>query len=167
MFTCSSCGQEHDLDELSFGADAPAQWDILRPEERVKSFLGSDLCVIESEEGKSRYLRGCLEIPIRGTSRPYAWGVWVSLSEKSFEEVEGTWDDPERVKRGPYFGWLCTPIPDYPDTMYLKTQVHQRPPGTRPFIELEPTGHPLAVHQRDGIQEEDLRARLVKLLHPE
>ncbi len=29
--------------------------------------------------------------------------------------------------------------------------VHTRPVGARPLIELEPTDHPLAVEQRDGI----------------
>jgi hypothetical protein len=33
----------------------------------------------------------------------------------------------------------------------LKTRVHTRPVGLRPFIELEPTEHPLAVEQQNGI----------------
>jgi len=31
------------------------------------------------------------------------------------------------------------------------TRVHLRPPPLRPVIELEPSSHPLAVEQRDGI----------------
>jgi hypothetical protein len=33
----------------------------------------------------------------------------------------------------------------------LKTNVHTREVGVRPLVELEPTDHPLAVEQRDGI----------------
>jgi hypothetical protein len=42
-------------------------------------------------------------------------------------------------------------LPGYPDTVNLKTMVHSREVGRRPFIELEPTDHPLAVEQRQGI----------------
>ena len=33
----------------------------------------------------------------------------------------------------------------------MKTRVHLRDDGARPYIELEPTDHPLAVEQRNGI----------------
>jgi hypothetical protein len=33
----------------------------------------------------------------------------------------------------------------------LKTMVHTQPVGVRPSIELEPTDHPLAIEQREGI----------------
>jgi hypothetical protein len=67
------------------------------------------------------------------------------------------WDDPDRLRFGPYFGWLSTAIPEYPDTMYLKTIVHQRAVGERPSVELEATDHPLAVDQRNRISRERLR----------
>jgi hypothetical protein len=35
--------------------------------------------------------------------------------------------------------------------MILKTRVHSRNVGMAPYIELEPTEHPLAVEQRRGI----------------
>jgi hypothetical protein len=165
-FRCEACGEEHDLGELSFGADAPLQWELITGEERARSTLGTDLCVIETAEGKHRFIRGCLDIPIQGSERSYTWGVWASLSEKSFDEVEEHWDDPERIRLGPYFGWLSTRIPEYPDTLYLKTHVHQRPLGLRPLITLEATEHPLAVHQRDGIPPDTLREMMLRLLHP-
>jgi hypothetical protein len=37
------------------------------------------------------------------------------------------------------------------ETVNLKTKVHLRDDGLRPWIELEPTDHPLAVEQRNGI----------------
>jgi hypothetical protein len=55
-----------------------------------------------------------------------------------------------RENEPPYFGWLSTPVPGYPDTVNLKTRAHSSL-GNRPFIELESTNHPLAVEQRDGI----------------
>ena len=38
-----------------------------------------------------------------------------------------------------------------PSTENLKTRVHLRDDGVRPYIELEPTNHPLAIAQRNGI----------------
>jgi hypothetical protein len=58
---------------------------------------------------------------------------------------------PNRSHVGPFFGWLSAEVPFYPSTENLKTRVHLRDSGIRPFIELEPTNHPLAVEQRAGI----------------
>lgn len=82
---------------------------------------------------------------------PFVWDVWVSLSETNFKRASDRWHDPNRIEEPPYFGWLCNSLPGYPETLSLKTNVHTRPVGIRPFIELEPTEHPLAVEQRDGI----------------
>jgi hypothetical protein len=69
------------------------------------------------------------------------------------------------VKFGPHFGWLCTKIPDYPDTVFLKSMVHQREVGQRPIVELELTDHPLAVDQRCGIEQARLREIVMRLMH--
>jgi hypothetical protein len=66
---------------------------------------------------------------------------------------------------GRIFGWLCSLIPEYPDTMHLKTHVHQRAVGTRPTVELEATNHPLAIDQREGIEPERLQEIVQKLIH--
>jgi len=162
---CVTCGSQHVLSEISFGADAPAQWGLLSDSERLNSFLGSDQCEIKTARGTHYFVRACLEIPVVGTDKTYSWGVWVSLSLWSYEEMADHWEDSGRVALGPYFGWLCTPIPGYPDTMFLKTVVHQRAPTLRPLVKLEPTEHPLVVHQREGIPADELKKRLADLLH--
>jgi hypothetical protein len=155
---------EHDIDDISFGTDAPVQWDLLSADERSRSMLADEQCEIDSYVGRSFYIRACLEIPIRRTDRAFTWGVWCSLSEKSYLEISEHWDDPARASLGPYFGWLCIKIPGYPDTVFLKTMVHQREVGIRPSIELS-ADHPLAVDQRDGIEVDRLREIVVGLLH--
>ena len=58
---------------------------------------------------------------------------------------------------GPFFGLALPDIWLYPEqTLSLKTHVHCRDDGIRPFIELEPTGHLLAVEQREGTSSERL-----------
>ena len=164
-FRCTTCGELHALNELAFGAEAPLQWEMIPEEERSGSQLGEEQCVIEGRLGNGYYLRGRLEIPIRGSGGTFTWGVWCSLSESSFLEIAAHWDDPRRVQMGPYFGWLSTSLPGYPDTFLLKTNVHQQLPGIRPLVELEPTEHPLAVEQREGIAPERLQALVSSLLH--
>jgi len=124
-FRCATCGQEHDLNAITFGADRPVYWDGLTEKEKRRSVLGEEQCVIRGGGGQTHYfVLACLEIPICGTDQTFAWGVWVSLSEESFTEMSDHWDDPARAELGPYFGWLSTRIPEYPDTVGLKTMVH-------------------------------------------
>src|ERR1041385_2527811 len=90
-FSCATCGSEHDIDDISFGTDAPLQWGVLSDEERSRSGLSGEQCEIDSQEGRSFYIRACLEIPIRGTDRSFTWGVWCSLSEHSYNEIAEHW----------------------------------------------------------------------------
>lgn len=80
---------------------------------------------------------------------------------------------PRRMEHGgpgaekPYFGWLSTELALYSEsTTNLKTNAHTRPGGKRPFIELEPTDHPLAVEQRAGITQDRIREIAIAVLHP-
>ncbi|OJT20829.1 hypothetical protein BO221_28395 [Archangium sp. Cb G35] len=161
-FTCRSCGEVHE-GIPSFGADAPQPYTALPESEREqRAELSSDQCIID---GKEFYVRGCLEIPVHGQEEPLVWGVWVSVSEQSFQRMSERWDELGREKEPPSFGWLCTHVPLYPDTLLLKTHVRTRPVGQRPFIELEPTNHPLAVDQREGLRPERLQEIIETLLH--
>ena len=64
------------------------------------------------------------------------------------------------------FGWLSTHLPVYePSTVNLKTLVHTQPVGERPLLELEPTDHPLAVEQREGIDLARVQELAERLLH--
>lgn len=81
--------------------------------------------------------------------------------------LRGSLGCPGRESEEPYFGRLSTDLfLRSPSTINLKTRVHTRPLGHRPFIELEPTDHPLAVHQRTGITMERVRAIAEAVLHP-
>ena len=79
---------------MSFGADAPYWYDVIAPEERERrAELSSDQCVIDDEH---YFARGSLEIPVVDGAGPFSWGVWVSLSEKSFERVSELWETKGR-----------------------------------------------------------------------
>jgi hypothetical protein len=134
---------------MSYGFEAPASWWGLPEDERKsRSELSSDQCIID---GNDYFLKGLIEIPVIDTADRFNWTVWVSVSEASFQRASRLWREAGRETEPPFFAWLNTALPMYRDTINLKTMVHTRPVGRRPLIELEPTDHPLAVDQRDGV----------------
>jgi hypothetical protein len=148
-WTCRCCGKQFEELPLSFAPAAPDPWIELTEEERaIRGRIDSDLCVIDQQYF---FVRGCLEIPIIDPQTTFVWGVWVSVAKQNFERILELWDSEIRESEAPIFGWLCNNISIYPTTFGLKTLVHLRNAEKRPFIELEPTDHPLAVEQQEGI----------------
>ena len=147
-YKCACC--EEIIEGIpTFGWDKPLHYfDVPKDKRRTDVFLTKDLCVIADQWF---FVRGCLEIPVIGHEDPYIWGVWVSLSEENFFEFQDLLDVKERSHFGPYFGWLSAHIKMYPNTENLKTMVHIRDDGERPYIKLERDGHPLAKEQETGI----------------
>ena len=162
-FECASCGAYH-VGMPSFSWDWPIQYLAVPEAERARRVeLGPDHCVID---GRWYFVRGCLDVPVHGHEAPFSWGVWVSLSRESFLAYAALHDDEGRAPGARFVGWLCSAIPGYPDTSVLKAAVHVRPWPTRPYVELEPTEHPLAVEQRAGIASERVRAIAERVMHP-
>jgi hypothetical protein len=124
--------------------------------------LCADQCVVREQH---YFVKDMIEIPVIGSDEVFSWGVWVSLSRESFSKTADLLDTPGREAEKPYFGWLTTDLPVYPATLNLKTHVHTRPVGERPFVELEPTDHPLAVEQRTGITLDRVREIAAAVLH--
>lgn len=147
-YVCATCGEEHD-DLPDISADRPLQWWLLSEEERHNIELTDDTCIVRVEGEESFYIRGVIEIPIVETDDHFGFGVWVSQRKENFQTYGDNFDSSEI---GPFFGWLSTKISYYDeDTMYLKTMAHFRGEGLRPTIDLEQSGHPLSLAQRDGI----------------
>jgi len=162
-FECRRCRKTHDGVPLAWGADAPVYYyGIPEAERRPRCDLTPDTCVIDSQHF---YVRGLLEIPVIDGPGPFAWIVWCSLSKENFERALAIWAEPGRETEPPYFGWLSTVLPGYPNTLNLKTHVHTRKVGQAPFIEVEPTDHPLALEQRNGIPMSRVQEIAERLLH--
>jgi len=151
-WACRCCGKQFYTLPLDFACAAPDHWFGLPEAERdARGKLDSDVCIIDNTD---IFVRGCLEIPIAGSGEKFIWGVWVSVSRQSFDRVVELWDAAIIENEPPLFGWLCNNIRTYPPTLGLKTHLHLRGEGIRPAIELEPTDHPLAKEQREGISIE-------------
>jgi hypothetical protein len=162
-YRCSSCGQVHDGPPLSYSAYAPALWYTLSEDERDhRALLSSDNCVIDR---KYFFIMGNIEIPILDSQDIFIWSVWVSLSKSNYNRAKKLWLKEDRETEVPYFGWLSTQLIVYPDTLNLKTMVHTRPVGQRPWVELEATDHPLSIEQRKGITRDRVIEFAEKILH--
>ena len=133
----------------------------------VACILTEDSCVLFDEDF---LIRGCAEIHVHGRNEPFVWGVWVSLSREHFNRERALVRDPKRICRTTVL-WVAvlqnTDLPRYS----LAKNASARQVGTRPYIEIEPTDHPLAVEQRTGITEARVReiGELMehRWLHPE
>jgi hypothetical protein len=147
-WTCRCCGKQYNTLPLDFGFDAPDHWVAIPEAERNQyGKIDSDVCFIDDDI----FVRGVVEIPIIGLNDHFRWGAWTSVSPDSFKRILELWNAPVVENEPPKFGWLCNKVPIYPNTMHLETNLHLRGGNKRPSIELEPTDHPLAIEQRQGI----------------
>lgn len=158
-FKCRTCDEWHE-GLPSPGWDYPVQYLLVPEADRdARIQLTTDTCIID---GRQFYVRANLPIHVHHSAEPLRWGVWVSLSAKSFARFDELFHDETRQPGESFYGWLCALIPGYADTQLLKSNIHIQPWPHRPIVELEPTDHPLAVDARDGISPE----RAIELVRP-
>ena len=156
-YRCATCDEEHD-DLPDLGLQYPDPYLAVPEHERAhRATFTSDVCTTIDDDGEHYFIRGVILIPILERDEPFGIGAWVSQSKSNFDRyVAGEDMDPT-------FGWLVNRIAGYePSTALLKTQVHFRTGKQRPTIVLEPTEHPLAVQQREGISLD----RAWAIVHP-
>lgn len=147
-FLCDSCSEIHQ-GIPGYGWSCPADYSEIPEAERADRVeLTDDTCVIDQQYF---YLRGTLEIPVIDASESLIFGAWVCVTKASFDQYLQVKRTDKWQDEAPLLGLLCTSIKGYPETLDLKTEVHFRGPDIRPTIELEPTDHPLAVQQREGV----------------
>jgi hypothetical protein len=149
---------------MSYVIPAPAYWyGVPEAERATRCVLLDETCTIDNQHF---LIKGNIEIPVHGQAQPFVWTVWSSLSQASFERALRLWEDPRRRAEPPYFGWLSVVLPGYPNTLELAMHVHSREVGARPSFELEPTDHPLAVEQQQGISLARVQEFAELALHP-
>jgi hypothetical protein len=172
-YSCNICGQHHKGLPLSYGSPVPdIVFSMPEKEQKRRVVLSSDQCEVRGKnlfDETFYFIVGNIGIPIIDSSEIFQWTVWVSLSKENYKKTNKLWNKPGRENEQPYFGWLSTSLPKfiYPETLNLKTNVHTRQVGVRPFIELEPTEHPLSLEQRNGISLKRVQQIAELILHQE
>jgi hypothetical protein len=149
-YVCEICGQFHAGQYISLAFDSPDPFAALKDNAKNRAHLGTDDCVIGSDEC---YLRGIIELPIVGLDEVFLWGAWARVWQRDYEEFAAHYHSEGREKLiGPYKVRLCNKLPGYgPETLNLKCTLKVQPVGTRPLLVIDEPEHPLAIEQRNGI----------------
>ncbi len=156
---CSTCGKEHSgLPALGF-LEPTNYADLTNQEKSEMAECDTDFCIIRHPEQTDRYIRACLHVPVVDTCDELQYGVWVSLSEKSFESYKKTYQiDCEKEI---YFGRIANWIGCYDDsTIGLHVNVETRNGGIRPELFPHESEHPLVKDWVSGITYEEALRRV-------
>ncbi len=161
-FKCSICGQVHD-EIPALGFSSPFYYNTLNEKDRKEiAELSSDFCVITHEDQTDRFIRTTLTIPINDVCEDLDYGIWVSLSEKSFNEYQSEFKD--NVDGKTYFGMISNEIPDYKEsTLGLHVNVNTRSGGIRPEISIHRVEHNIISDLENGISIKEAEKRIERM----
>jgi hypothetical protein len=163
VFKCSCCGLAYEELPLCFGNDYPDYYYSVHPEEREQRLeLKESLCVVD---GEHFFHRGRLTLPIIDYKEDLIFNVWTSISPTNFSIRMDLWNDLNRIKQEPYFGWLQTIVPTYGDTLNIKTIAIEQEVGFIPEIKSIEENHPLTIDQTNGITYKKATEIVDKILH--
>lgn len=166
-FKCSCCGEIHE-GSPSIGYQMPDQYACLSDEQRAAmGKISSDFCTITHEASTDYFIRAVLEVPIHGIEEPFLWGIWVSLSEKSFYHYIDTYDSP--IEGDGFFGWVCNKIPAYPHQGSRAADVFIQLGNKRPKVVLHKGNSkddPLVIDQTHGISISRAQQIAEASIHP-
>jgi len=157
-YICECCGEEKE-DWPAIAYSAPYPYFQLSEEELKSSELTSDLCIIKYSDETCYFIRVVLVQEINESCQSLEYGIWVSLSEKSFNEYVENYDNEDF--EGVYFGWLSNYLPDYEFEKTIPTNVLVNNKIGRPFIyPHEGFEHPFVYDFYNGISIEEAEKRI-------
>ena len=148
---------------LSF--DAPHTFYMLSEEDKEKyvKLRNDDFCVIEYENQTDRYIRAVLFQQVINSCQYLQYGIWVSLSEKSYEDYSANYKNENHETI--YFGWLASELPDYDFQVSIPTSVFTRTGNQRPeIVPHESFDHPFVKDYYNGITKEEAEKRIQNML---
>ncbi|MFL9837990.1 DUF2199 domain-containing protein [Flavobacterium sp. ST-75] len=162
-YKCAECGEYHE-NWPALGYNAPIYYSQLSDydKENIAS-LNSDFCVIEHSDQIDRFIRVVLFQKVVGSCEDLHYGLWVSLSEKSFLDYKSHFDsnDYEAV----YFGWISNILEGYDDTLSVPVNVVYNGGANRPeIIPHKSFSHPFVEEYYNGISKEEAQKRVDNVL---
>lgn len=162
-YNCSCCGEIHEeWPALTF--ISPDNYSCLSEED--KKTIGSidnDFCTIKHNDQKDRFIRCTLTQKVNDHCDDLDYGLWVSLSEKSYVDYQKNFKKDSEEKA--YFGWLCNEIIDYEFSESIPTDVVTRNNGQRPeIIPHKSFDHPFVKDYYDGISKKEAERRISNML---
>lgn len=158
-FTCSCCGKEYN-EWPALVYSSPIYYSNLSDDDKKNiAELTSDICIIHHSDQVDRFVRGVLKIPIIESCRYLEYGIWVSLSETSFEDYQVNYNNNNR--EGGYFGWTSNNIQGYENTLSIASDVYLQQNGLRPLVVPHQShDHPLVGDYYNGISMDEAQKRI-------
>jgi hypothetical protein len=162
-FTCPCCGKTHN-EWPALAYVAPVHYHNLSEEQkRQQATLSEDFCVIRYPEETGRFVRCTLTQKVIDHCFNLEYGLWCSLSEKSYTDYSEHFGDEDH--EASYFGWLSNDITGYSFEKSIPTMVKTRTGGQRPEIIPDPNfDHPFVRDYYNGISLEEAEKRIEAIL---
>ena len=162
-YTCTHCGEIHEgWPALTF--QSPADYFYLSDDDKASmATLDPDFCVIAHPEQTDRFIRVTLTQRVNDHCENLEYGLWVSLSEKSFQDYSDNYHNEEH--KVSYFGWLASELPDYDEWGSIPVTVYTRKGNQRP--EIVPHGgtdHPFVRDYDEGITKAEAARRVTAMI---
>ncbi|WBV56668.1 DUF2199 domain-containing protein [Chryseobacterium daecheongense] len=161
-YICECCGKEME-DWPALAYKSPSSYMQLTDVELQNAEISSDLCIIEYPKQTDRFIRTVLVQEIIESCQTLEYGVWVSLSEKSFSEYVDNYNNEDFGAE--YFGWLSNDLPDYdfsesiPMTVVVNNKIGR--PLIYPHQNFE---HPFVYDFYNGITMKEAQQRVDRVL---
>lgn len=164
-YTCECCGKEHESwPALTY--NAPFHYHCLSESDKDEiAVIDSDFCVIKHKSGQiDRFIRVVLIQKVNDHCGNLDYGLWVSLSEESFENYLENFDNENHETE--YFGWLCNNIYGYDSSTSIPTTVVTKLGNDRPEIfPHQSHDHKFVVDYFNGITKSEAENRIQNLLN--
>ena len=162
-YICNCCGQEH-FNWPALAYISPTHYnDLTQDDKNNIAELRSDFCVIKYSDKEDRFIRCTLTQKINDHCENLEYGLWVSLSEKNFQDYSDNYhNDNHEVK---YFGWLSNSLPGYEDTTKIPTTVFTKSGNDRPeIVPHEDFVHQFVKDYYNGITKIEAERRINEML---
>jgi len=162
-YKCAECRQVHsDWPALAF--KSPANYDFLSEQEKSElGKLDTDFCEIKYEDQIDRFIRVTLTQKINDACETLDYGLWVSLSEKSYSDYKENFNNLKHETQ--YFGWLCSNINEYGDTSSIPCDVITKNGNDRPeILPHQDYDHPFVKDYYNGISRKDAENRINEMI---
>jgi hypothetical protein len=162
-FKCEKCGQEHE-EWPAIAFKAPTSYDVLSEHDKKEmAELDDDFCIVRHSEQTDRFIRCTLTQEVTDHCEDLEYGLWVSLSEKSFQDYTDNFNnnDHEAI----YFGWLSNDLPEYTIDESIPMNVYTRKGNHRPkVIPHQSFEHPFISDYYNGITKAEAQKRINNVL---
>ncbi|WP_299797628.1 DUF2199 domain-containing protein [uncultured Maribacter sp.] len=163
-FTCAECGKIHsDWPALAF--NSPTNYHNLSDKEKEEiGKLDTDFCEIHHPDQIDRFIRVTLTQKVNDICETLEYGLWVSLSEKSYSDYKENYNNSNHEVG--YFGWLCNNIAEYGNMLSIPCDVITKAGNRRPEIfPHQDFDHPFVKDYYEGISKKEAVNRIDEMLN--